>query len=573
MTYYMHLGGSYMTDTTSKTPIQREFVHATYVTNAYDKTEDAVWVKETIHKDGQLIPNYRCIKNYVRDFYILKKQFRTYKDKREYEDIRKLTKFSTTQRNMPYKIFQELNGFRANRYVGMQDVTDSQYLYGCDISTPSLIAHDYKKRYPDAVSKKTLMVMDYEWDVVNNTDEILCGVVSMRENVHITVTRDFLGPWAPTIQEDFKKACELYLGDVIKERNLNIKLTVEDNAGQVALKLLNTAHAAKPDFLGFWNMKHDIRHMLAAFEKYGIDPAEAFCDPSVPPEYRRFRWNEDKEVKETSEGKRTPKHMADLWHSVSAPASFYCVCQMALFRTIRARDQQRSTYDLDGVMEEYIKRKKLKFNNAPEGLSQLDWHKFMQKNYPVEYLVYLVFDGVGPEMLDETTNDVSRALTTFIGISELHKFKSNPKRLVDDKHFKFLEDGIVIGCTSKDMRVELDSLTHSLNGWIQTLPSELTHRIGLPLIKEYPVLDTNTMAHGKDADVEGAYPTGQRAGNVSKTTCKMEMCSIDRLGHDGTRSLGINLTSVRFNCLSLAKAAYGYPDLEVLYEGFVKEIS
>lgn len=561
-----------MTEETQKPTVLREFVHATYVTNMEDKSEDAVFVKETIHKDGKLIPNFRCIVNYVRDFYVVKKQFRTYKDKHEYEDIRKLEKYSTTQRNMPYKAFQALSGFRANRYVGMNDLPNSQYLYGSDISTPSLIAHEYKKRYPTAVSKKSLMVMDYEWDVVNNTDEILCGVVSMKEVVHVAVTRDFLGIWGPTAQQDFKAACELYLGDIIKERNLNIQLTIEDNAGQVPLQLLKTAHKHKPDFLGFWNMKNDIIHILDAFKKYNIDPAEAFSDPSVPHHYKMFKWVIDKEVKETSGGKRKPKHMADLWHTVSTPASFYCICQMALFRTIRARDQQRSTYDLDGVMEEYINRKKLKIGSAPAGLCQLDWHKYMQKNCPIEYLVYLVFDGVGPEMLDEVTSDVSRGISAFIGISELQKFKSNPKRLVDDKHFKFLEDGVVIGSTSKDMRVELDSETHSLNGWIQTLPSELTHKIGLPLLKEFPMLDTNTMVHAKDVDVEGAYPAGQRAGNVSKTTCKMEMCSIDRLGHDETRRLGINLTSVRFNCLSLAKAAYGYPHEETLLAGFLKEI-
>lgn len=553
--------------------IKREFVHSTLVNHKFDKDKDAIVVKEILHlPNGERRRNLRVIENYMRPYWITKPQYRDHKDKKEWEFLAKLDCNYTNQRNLANEVFKKLNGYMPNGYVKLGDLAQSHYIYGTDID-PNVILHkEYNDKWPDLITPSTLTMMDFEWDVVNGTGDILCGAVYMGDKLHLAFTEDFLGELKDLAPELIINSLSIYLGKYVKERNITPKISVCKTPGKVILSLLKSAHDWKPDFLGFWNMSADIEKILEAFKNEGIDPAFAFSDPNIPLEYRSFKWYKDKEVKQKSNGEVSRKHMADLWHVVSAPSSFYCICLMAVHKHVRAREQNRNSYSLDSVLEDFLNLHKLKFDNIASDLTGLEWHKEMQRFHKIEYGIYLGFDVVGPAILDELTKDISHSIRRDADISQLSKIKSNPTSLCNDLHFAFLDKNRVIGSTSSNMVDQFDSLTPSVKNWIITLPSELEHNIGRKFILEYPTMYTNVTTHCFDIDVKSAYPTGEVCLNVSKYTRAFETCEIIGLTKEKQRSIGINMTNVDVNCVTLAIDLYNFPTLPEWEEMFLREL-
>ena len=148
--------------------IKKEFVFATHCPSKLNKDKDCLVVKEILHHpDGRTKRNLRIIENYQRPFWITKKEYRDHNDKKEYEVMPKLDKYYTNQTTMAKKIFKLLNGFDTNQYVGIKDVNSSPYVYGTDITTPTLLYKEYTAKYPNLASANTLAVIDFEWDFLS----------------------------------------------------------------------------------------------------------------------------------------------------------------------------------------------------------------------------------------------------------------------------------------------------------------------------------------------------------------------------------------------------------------------
>jgi hypothetical protein len=552
------------------TGIKREYVFSTYVQSSEDKDNDALFVKEILHHpDGRTKRNFRMIRNYQKPFYVTLPDYKNHNSKKEFEEIGKLGLHTSNQAKLA-KAANFILTKQQKRYVSLREVSDSPYLYGTDVSTPVLLAQEYKVKYPNLLSDSSRAIMDFEWDVVNGTEAIISGVLSFNEKLHIAVTKTFLGELSSTAEEAILISLNTHLKEHIESRNIIPIISIVNTPADVVIALVNSAHKWSPDFLGFWNIKGDMEKMLSALKDSNINPALVFSDPSVPNEYKYFNWKEDQLIKTTSAGKSTPKLFVDLWHTVQTPSSFYFICLMALFRTIRNREQQRTSYSLDSVLSDYLNLKKLRFDYIPKGLSDLDWHKEMQTNHKIDYITYMAFDGISVELLDEKTNDVSKTLRAITGISELSTLKSRPKCLSDSLHFDLLENNRVIGSTGKNMVESLDTETPSIKNWIGVLASELEYNIGCSLINEYPNLHTNITTHSFDIDVRSAYPESEICLNVGKSTRAYELCGITGLNTEETRTFGINLTNVKTNCLSLAHTAFGFPKLDDLLKEFTK---
>lgn len=555
--------------------IKREFIHGCYTRNKYNREEDCVFVKEIIHyPDGSIKRQLTPFVNYPVEFYVTKPEFRNHKQKKEYEFKSKLNKHTCNRAQLPRKAKLYLTGKDINQYVKLSEVKESPYLYGVDITTPVLIHEEYTKKYPDLFTPSTLAVLDYETDVVRGTGEIISGVLAFKENVLIVVTKVFLEDLVDTAEEKILEALSIHLKDYIKTRNIKFDIRIVDKPVNVVIEIIRQCHKLQPDYVGIWNNKFDMTKMLEALELEGIDPAHVFSDPSVPNEYKYFNWRLDTEFKIKSNGERMKKHISELWNVASFPATFQIVCMMATFRHIRARDQQRTSYKLDSVLHDYMDLGKLKFAGMAEGLSELDWHIYMQKYHKIEYMVYMAFDGIGCELLDDKTGDVTKMLRGAVGLSEFSKTKSNPSRLADDCSFFAQESNKVLACTSEDMSIDLDELLPSLRRWIITLPADLVDKdITVNLINEYPLVETNISTHCFDSDVRSAYPWGEIILNVGKGTCAFSLCAIDGFSEFEQRQIGINMTHVPGNALMLARDCFEYPDLDLLLIEFIKEIS
>lgn len=572
---------------------KKEFIFGTYVEANDNTNNDLIVVKEHIHhEDGTITPNVRYIKNYQRKFYITKKSFQDHQTKKEFEYKHKLDEFSCNQKELASKIFQKLNGFKPKGYVNLKEMNRSPYVYNTDVSPTVLLAHDYRTKYPNLSSPCSLAVLDYETDVLNNNpDKIISGVLCMKDKAIITVDKSFLGDTLINFKDNVLRLINSELAEIIKERNIDFEIEICNRPSEQVIKIIKKAHEWCPDFVGVWNLNFDVKRMLKALKEDNIDPARVFSDPKLPREYQHFKYiqdspfkrktdetdnsevdedsNDEEPKEENKQQRQTPKHPADLWHTVIAPCGFYFICLMALYKKVRAGKQQRNSYSLDSVLQDTVKLKKLRFKGIADNLTGLSWHKEMQLNHKLEYCVYMFFDGLSCIIQEEKTKDIEVSLKSIIGISDLRKMMSNPTQLCDDLTFTMPEN-TVIGSTSPNMTEELDKYIPTLRRWIIALSSDLEDNIGCMLLNDLTVR-TNISLFCYDIDVSSAYPTAGIILNVSKSTNRLETCKIDGFSEGEQRSIGINLTGIKPNAISLSKLTYGMGSLDNLLEEFKKE--
>lgn len=454
----------------TSTIVGAECRHVVYIPPVDGSPDDYHFVKEVLHvkKDDKVIqiPNIRVLKNFKRKFWVSKEAFRKYQQKKEWEEISRLKEYSCTQSQLLERASKALGQFKPPR--SMRQLAQNPYLYGCDISSTSVIKQEiYRQKFPELFTPSTVAASDTETSIQNGS--VLMQSLSCKNKVYTAITRSFLNSVGGN--DEYKKkvlqeALIKYLGDVVESRGIKWEIDIVEDEGVVVWNTLRKAHDWKPDIMAFWNMSFDIKKMNEALQKHNINIANAWSDPSIPEAYRFFNFKEGQPQKVTASGKVTPIPMQARWHVVTTPASFYVLDAMCCYKQVRTGKQEERSYALDYILDKHLKRGKLKFKEA-DGLSKADWHVFMQKNYPVEYVIYNVFDCVGMEMLDEKTKDLSVSVPSGAAMSDYSRFNSQPRRVCDKLHYFVLERGKVMGTTSDKMSTEMDSKTISLRDWIQ----------------------------------------------------------------------------------------------------------
>ena len=171
---------------------------------------------------------------------------------------------------------------------------------------------------------------------------------------------------------------------------------------------------------------------------------------------------------------------------------------MCLYRKLRVAAGNEPSYALNAILDKHLGIRKLNFTEA-DGLSQLDWHIFMQRRYKVLYLVYNIFDCIAVELLDEKIKDLQSSISIQCEHSEYSKLPSQPRRTCDDLHFYVQKQyGKIIASTSDEMVDELDKYVLPMTDWIVTLPAHLTVANGLACMPEVPGFRTLIRAHVAD---------------------------------------------------------------------------
>ena len=485
-----------------------ECKHVCYTVAKDGSAHDLLVVKEAIHyHDGRVEPNLRLIPDFKRPFYIDRAAFAppgshgTYIDKKEWQAMGKLQRFMCTQVDMPNAIYRALNPNRVpSRPQRLREVCRSPYVYGADVTTPVLVKHYYMEKWPqcNGANGTPLSVcnLDTETDCVRGTGEIIMLSLAMDRRVQLYISEIFLKGVVNPIA-NIRTAFDYYLGDYKAKRNIELDIHIVKDAAEVTLQGIRQSHAWKPDIMAIWNMNFDMKKMTHELEKVGHDLGEVFADPDIPPFFRKFQYQEGSSTKVTQSGKTTPVPPFDQWHTATFPASFQVIDAMCLYRKLRFSNGMETGYGLDAVLHRNLGIRKLKFKEA-DHLTGLQWHAFMQKNYPVEYCVYNCFDTISMQELDEKTGDISRQLGLHSGPSEFSKFPSQPRRTWDDLHFVCLEQGLVAATTSDQLRTELDAKTYDLRGWISTLPSHQVMDTGLKVLEEIPDYSTLIWSHVAD---------------------------------------------------------------------------
>lgn len=549
-----------------------ECKHAVYTVSNKTEGSDLVTVKQLIHlKDGRKIPTLKFFRDYERPFWITQPRHQNHTDKKEWEYKDKLIERTTRQCNLRESICRAL-GY-GNPKGQLKTLARSPYLYGVDITTPTLIKAKYQQTWPDLFTPNTVAVIDSETDVVNGsgTDPILL-TITFRDRVLVTVDKNWIKD-VPNFVERVHEACAKHLKEDFEARKIKMDIVICDTHVEMIKRVIEACHQWQPDFVTFWNMDYDMTVMLNCLEKENVDMAELFSDKRVPPEYRYFNYRRGPTMKVKADGSIENLASYDRWNVVEFPASFQFIDAMCVYRQIRKASGKAPSYSLDYTLRTNLEgRHKLYFEiddkNVPEG--GIEWHVIMQMRYKVEYTVYNIFDCIGVELLDEKTRDLQTQISVLSGYSEYSIFTSNPKRTSDKLHFFCLNIGKVASCVSDQMANELDKLVLSKEDWIVTLPTHSVDANGLKILEEVPEIQSLIRMYVSDADIESTYPNGEIVMNLSKETTMMEMCKVEGISKSRQRLLGVNLTGGPSNAVEIMTEVAKLPGPDQMLELYMQ---
>lgn len=444
-----------------------ECKHAVYTKGGmYDgQKNDLIFLKLNAHmKDGSIIPTTKQIINFERPFWVTKKGFRKYKEKKEFEQEDRLQKYMTRQSNLVPSIKKAI--FAPGNTL--REVCANPYIFGADITSTAIVKEAYMRKFPGLTSENTLAVLDIETDVVHGTEDPILVSITFGGKAVMCATSLYTND-IPNFEEEMKKYYKKRIKDVpeIDARNIDLEVYACATPLEAIERCMAKAHEWQPDFLTCWNIDFDVPRIIECIEKYNGSVNDIFSDPSVPKEFRNAWYQKGQAKKVTASGKEEPLHWTDMWHTMHCPASFYMIDQACLFRKVRMAKGREASYALDSILKKYTNISKLK-NEKADSMSGLEWHRYMQSREKLEYGVYNIVDCAACEVLDEIpeVRDIKLSISMTCGFSDYAKFNSQPRRTVDDMHFLCLELGTVIGTTPKDLETEYDRMTVSIKDWI-----------------------------------------------------------------------------------------------------------
>jgi hypothetical protein len=550
---------------------------------ASDKRSDILFVKEIRHySDGSMVPHINMIPNHPRDFYITKEGYRQHKDKKEWELLTRLQKFTCPQHELVRRAAIATQNYGA--VSNQRSLGNSPYLYNTDVSTESIVKYQYQTKYPNAKSPEaTVSALDIETSVLWPSKEILMVANVFNDTVVLPINKRFLENRgiANPIERIVERTWEL-LGDVLRDLGVkHIIPSIEDSPALCVKKAIAYSHEWKPDFMSIWNSHFDIPRMVEALQSEGYDPADVFSDPNVPKEYRFFRYIEGAKTQITASG--VIKNLADYdrWHKCTFPATFFPVDSMAVYKTIRTAKGNEPDYKLEGVTQRNLGYGKLNFAEVDK-LDGLAWHREMQRNYPIEYCSYAIMDVLVLLALDRKTKDLASAFPVLCDLSRFEDFKQNPLKIVDDMHFFALEKGYALAARPTEVETELDKYVVEKNDWIVTLSSTMMANEGISIFdlagaehykhdllsNELSGIHGNVLLNNDDIDVAATYPELQDKLNMSRSTTKHELYMAGNLDDMARRRFGVNFVCGEINAIRTCQEGLLLPGPDELLARF-----
>jgi len=527
--------------------------------------DDATFIKQrTKHEDGTETSEFKMLENYALEYYVTNPAHRkTHTQKKEYESLENLRSYVTTQTNKARSIAKALKLFTRGPRLG--EMKDSPYVYGADITPTVDIREKYKSKYPNYGPKASVAAFDYEWDVLEGHSKTICGSVTMGDTVVLAVNEWFLES-IPDAEKKIHACFQREMAKEIKERGLKLHIRVTKDSLRLVRTLYGSMHKLKPDIVSVWNLPTEINHTLNILKEHNVDPKNIFCDPSVPQKYRSFDWREDSLRKVTASDKKSSKPFLDTWNTVNAPATFTFLDAMRFYKRNRATMPNLPSYSFDAILKRELGIQKLHIPNTAPGDHNLTWHKVMQREFKVEYLIYNIFDCVALELLDEKTKDFGYTYLSAAGLADCANFGSGPKKNGFQLHYFLKKRGKIICSVGSTMATALDRLTLGRDGWIATLSAKLIAFPGIQMIKDVPSAVSRFFLHNFDIDLAAGYPSAGIMSNAAKETTVFEVCQIE--GEDGeavVRRLGVNMTAMANNAIAIGVENCGMPTpLELL---------
>lgn len=592
--------------------VAKECKFAIHLPNKDSSAVDRHLVKERVYyEDGTSEPRLTYINNFNRPFWLTKPRFRNFEQKKEYQEIEKLDLYKCTQSRLVSTLARALGKPGSKEHL--KQLCTSQYVYGADIPSEAFIKRQYQRKW-NKVSENTLCALDIETDVVDMTElPIMVGAV-MAERACIAVVEGFV-KGIDQVESRLQLLKDKYIAEVLSSLNpqgddkasadrrknnrgvndflntvaCDVEFIVVKDSAQAIIEVMKRVHTWMPDFLAIWNVNFDIPKILKCLETFNIDPADVFCDPSIPKELRLCKYKEGNTKKVTVSGKVQPISPADQWHTFFLSASFYVLDAMCTYRLIRLGGQELPRYSLDFVLGKELGVSKLNLTDGDK-YDGLRWHQEMQANHKLFYCVYNFFDSYLMILLDQKTKDIAFTFTSMVECTSFENFKRQPLRIVTSLFFYLLEkeEGGKFVLASMGMKEDIPETgigeydgddsdveddededdeeglaafgnnTLSLSGWVVTLPAHMA-ALGNRCIKESKTIRTMIRAFSYDSDATSAYPSATEVANLSKVNSKREIIAIEGIEEDDFRICNMNITTGQVNAMEYSIKMFSAP--------------
>ena len=559
----------------SKNIVRREIRFALHIPRT-DFRDDMHYVKEQLtYDDGTTEPVTFLKKDFKRPVWVTQQAFRNHKEKKEFEEVDQLMRQDIIQSD----INKTVAGLLGSPWMASKpdEIKNSPYVYGYDITSTSLIKYTSLKRNDFIQSNYKVSAFDIETDIY--TREIIIATICFGTKIHTSILSRFV----KNINNLNKRVLDAVDYYIPKYKDHEITIRTFDNEVDLLADIFAVANEWGPDFLSIWNMDFDIPRVLERLKEKNVNPVDIICDKSVPRKYRICRYKQGIKKKVTASGVVKPINPSLQWHTLISTSKFYVIDAMCVYRQLRMAKQEEQSYSLDSILKKEEIGGKLRFKEA-DAYSGEKWHIFMQENYPVEYIVYNFYDCLGMLELDDKIKDLKSSLPSFAAITDFARFNSNPKKIVDALFLFGLERGRVIGTVPKQAKpeeeLEADSLetddddeedddeydvkkynTLDLKGWIQLLPQNLLLAEGLKCLEEYPEVVTNMRGVVCDQDATAAYPSCTQVANVSKETCVNELIKIEGIREETFREMNLSICLGNANMLEYFQVMFDMPNM------------
>lgn len=556
--------------------VKREIRFAIHLPKT-DYREDCHYIKEVIHyADNTTKPNSYIVKNYKRPIWVTKQAFRNHKEKKEFELLERLNQQESTNSDLNLTVANLLgNPSLANN---RNEIKNSPYVYGYDLTSTALIKLKSLSKNNGVQSKYSVAFYDIETNP--DTQEIQLITVTFGNIAHTSILSKLVHN-IPNVEYRLNEAIKKYLPDYT---NLLSTIKVCRTEVDLIADSFNKCNELKPDLLAIWNMNFDIPKILERLKHHNVNPVTVLCDKNIPREYRSCRYKQGITKKVTASGVVKPISPSLQWHSLLLTAPFYVIDAMCVYRQLRIAKQEEQSYSLNSILNKELKKSKLSFKEA-DNYKGINWHFFMQENYPIEYIVYNIYDCLGMAELENKTKDLTSSFPAFAGVTDFSKFNSNPKKIVDALFSFGLERGKVIGTVPNISRteeelpdVELDEILDSvpdldeldvsnyktldLKNWIQLLRQGNLVQDGLKCLEEYPNVKTNIRGVVVDQDSVSSYPTCTLISNASKETCINELISVEGITEEAFREQNLSICLGNSNLLEYFNVMFNLPAMD-----------
>lgn len=545
--------------------------HAYLAFNRFNNDHDLLTAKVTnIYQDGTRKDVLVKIEDYKRPFSIVKKKYQNFNDKRDYIEKNKCDEFKSNESRLALYISKVLFG-RPDRKAQLAELKNNQYVFGCQESVPVIFKEEFYKKYPKYQPQEAYNVAAYDVETYINDDGgvgcVNMASTTMRDKAFWAGIRSYFPKEDQKddaiILRKLKEAEKKYLQDYIDKHNVVIDYNLVDTPGQVVYENIQWWHRVGPDWVVSWNANFDMERNEESLLNENYNLAQVYSDPEIPPPYQDYYYFKGREFKTKVDGSKSPLEPQERFPVVQAPAKWQWFDGMSFYAIKRAPGGKRESYSLQATSKEEGVEGKLYIPEA-EHLQpgSAEWHKFMVRNFPYEYVMYNIRDNWVIEDINRVTNDYSLSLPSLITSSELKSYQSQPSMISDKLSFIAAEHGYVWGTVGRKKEDIWKEIKPDLRDWIALLHAELNEDKGKPIYAGLPSWRSRGRGDTDDIDVTGAYPHVTVSLNVSNKTTKLEVCEIEGLDRIEFRRVGVNYaSSPTANAVTLCNTIFGMPQL------------